>query len=220
MQDVIVIGASGHGAEIHDYIRHNENKTGIKSFNLLGYLEDKKEIYYDKYSYSVPYLGTATNHQIRHDCYYIIAIANVKIRKMVVEDFLKDGARFTSFIHCDAYISPSSEIGIGVVVGPYVNIGPNAKVGDFSLLNSRCSIAHDSEIGKYNFICPNVSFSGNTKVGDCNLFGINSATIPGINVGDWNKIEAGMIVDKDIENESVVFYRHKEKVIAIPKGSL
>lgn len=220
MQNLIIIGASGHGAEIHDYIRHNETKTGVKTFHLLGYLEDNKEAYYDKYSYTVPYLGPATNHQVRQDCYYLIAIANVRIRKMVVEDFLKGNAKFLSFIHCDAYVSPSSRIGTGVVIGPYVNVGPNAVVGDFSLLNSRCSIAHDSEVGKYNFICPNVSLSGNTKVGDCNMFGINSATIPGIRVGNWNKIEAGMIVDKDIENDSVIFYRHKEKIVAVPKSFL
>ena len=72
-------------------------------------------------------------------------------------------------------------------------------------------------MGKFNFISPNVCFSGFTKVGDENLFGINSATIPGIKVGNRNKIAAGMVLDKNVGDNSVVFYRYKERIIAIPK---
>jgi bifunctional N-acetylglucosamine-1-phosphate-uridyltransferase/glucosamine-1-phosphate-acetyltransferase GlmU-like protein len=54
-------------------------------------------------------------------------------------------------------------------------------------------------------------------VGDENLFGINSATIPGVKVGNRNKIAAGMVLDGDIGDDSVVFYRFKERVIAVPR---
>ena len=56
-----------------------------------------------------------------------------------------------------------------------------------------------------------------TVVGDDNLFGINSATIPGIKIGNRNKIAAGMVLDKNVEDDTVVFHRFKEKVMAIPK---
>ena len=56
-----------------------------------------------------------------------------------------------------------------------------------------------------------------TSVGNDNLFGINSATIPGITIGSRNKIAAGMIVDQNVGDDSVVFYRFKEKVIAVPR---
>jgi mannose-6-phosphate isomerase-like protein (cupin superfamily) len=55
------------------------------------------------------------------------------------------------------------------------------------------------------------------NIGDENLFGVNSATIPGISVGSRNKIAAGMILDKNVEDDSIIFHRFKEKVIAIPK---
>ena len=56
-----------------------------------------------------------------------------------------------------------------------------------------------------------------SRVGDGNLFCINSATIPGITVGNGNKIGAGMVLDKDIANDSVAFYRYKERVVAVLK---
>ncbi|MEG2471573.1 MAG: hypothetical protein RSA75_09950 [Bacteroidales bacterium] len=52
---------------------------------------------------------------------------------------------------------------------------------------------------------------------DDNYFGIRGTTLPNIEIGSKNTIQAGMIVDKNIENESTCFYRFKEKVLAIPK---
>ena len=70
-----------------------------------------------------------------------------------------------------------------------------------------------------------MEISKNVKIGitskcDDNLFGINSATIPGIKVGSKNKIAAGMVLDKDVGDDSVVFYRYKERIIAVPKEAL
>lgn len=157
------------------------------------------------------------DHDIRTECSYIMGIANLTYRKAIIEKFVEGGANFTTFIHPTATISPSAEIGQGVVVALHANIGPNVKVGDFSLINSRSSIGHDAIIGKFNFISPNVCFSGFTSIGEENLFGINSATIPGITVGDRNKIMAGMTLDKSIGNDEIVFYRFKERIIAVSK---
>ena len=68
-----------------------------------------------------------------------------------------------------------------------------------------------------NFISPNVCFSGFTTIGDENLFGINSASIPQIKIGNRNKIAAGMVVERNIDDDTTYFHRFKEKVLAIPK---
>ncbi|MGB9747752.1 MAG: acetyltransferase [Bacteroidales bacterium] len=216
MTDIIIVGSGGHGAEIHEYILFHAQYTGRKDFNIIGMLDDKKD-YYDRYSYTAPFLGPITGHVIAKNASYIIAIANIRVRKMVVEDYLSKGARFITFIHPTAYISPTASIGTGVVIGPHANIGPNAKIGDYCLINSRCSIAHDSVLGSFNCLSPNVCLSGATIVGDGNFFGINSATLQGIKIGNFNTIQAGMIIDMEIGNETTVFHRFKEKVIAKPK---
>ena len=38
-----------------------------------------------------------------------------------------------------------------------------------------------------------------------------------IKIGNRNKISAGMIIDTDVGDSSVVFYRFKERLIAIPR---
>ena len=216
MRRIIVVGSGGHGAELNDYIKYNESVSGIKEFEIIGFLDDNPANYAN-YKFSAPLLEGVRDHIVRTDVEYLMGIANLTYRKLFVDRYTRDGAKFISLIHKTAYISDTASIGIGVIIGPMVNLGPNSVVGDYSLLNSRCSLGHDTQIGKFNFISPNVCFSGFTSVGDENLFGINSATIPGIKVGSRNKVTAGMVLDKNVADDEVVFFRFKEKVIAIPK---
>lgn len=216
MKEVIIIGSGGHGAELDDYINYNNNIRGVEEIKIVGYLDDNPDNY-SRYQFSAPLLGGVKNHKPGKDICYIIGIANLKYRQKFVEQYLKDGAKFLSLIHASAYISRSSKIGVGAIIGPHVNLGPNTAIGDFSVINSRSSVGHDTHIGKYNFISPNVCFSGFTTVGDSNLFGINSATIPEVQIGNNNKIMAGMIIDRNVGDDTVVFHRFKERVIAIPK---
>lgn len=217
MKEVIIIGAGGHGAEIYEYIRYSQKITGRKELVIAGFLDDNPENY-ARYKLSAPLLGGIKDHKVITGNSYIIGIANLKYRRLFIDKFREEGAVFVSFIHCNAYVSESAVIGEGTIIGPNSNIGPNVKIGRFTLINSRCSMGHDTVIGDFNFISPNVCFSGFTKVGDENLFGINAATIPEIIIGNRNKIAAGMVLDHNIGDDEVVFYRYKEKVIAVPKA--
>lgn len=215
-KEIIIIGSGGHGAELDDYLNFYNHSVGDDVFKIIGYLDDNEDNY-NNYKLSGPLLGGIAAHVVRTDCYYLMGIANLTYKKKFITEFNEKGARFITFVHPTAYISPSAHIGEGVVIGPMVNIGPNVVVGDFTLINSRGSMGHDVQVGRFNFISPNVCLSGFTKVGDENLFGINSATIPHVEIGNRNKIAAGMVLDKNVHDDEVVFYRYKEKVIAVPK---
>lgn len=217
MIETIIIGAGGHAAEIDEYIKYNQKNTGKPEIIVIGFLDDNPDNY-RRYKFSAPLLGNVKDHTIIQRVNYIIGIAGLKYRHPIVDKFKAFGGVFPTIIHHSAYISESAFIGEGSVIGPNANIGPNVRIGNFTLINARCSIGHDTTVGNFNFISPNVCLSGFTMVGDDNLFGINSATIPGIKIGSRNKIAAGMILDQNIENDIVVFYRFKERVIAIPRG--
>jgi len=217
MKKVIIVGAGGHGAEINDYIAYNNRFPDNEKYEVVGFLDDDPSNY-ENYMLSAPLLGGIKDHQVRKDCYYIIGIANLEYRKKFVVEFLEQGAEFIQLIHNSAYISASASIGDGAIIGPNANIGPNVSIGGYTLINSRCSLGHDTKVGEFNFISPNVCLSGFTEVGDENLFGINSATIPNISVGSNNKIMAGMVLHKNVKDEEVVFFRYREKVMAVPKS--
>jgi sugar O-acyltransferase (sialic acid O-acetyltransferase NeuD family) len=217
MKKVIVVGAGGHGAEINDYIAYNNQFSDNEKYEVVGFLDDDPSNY-ENYMLSAPLLGGIKDHQVVRDCYYVIAIANLDHRKRIVKQLLDQGASFVRLVHNSAYVSASSSIGEGAIIGPNANIGPNVSIGGYTLINSRCSLGHDTKVGEFNFISPNVCLSGFTEVGNENLFGINSATIPNISVGSNNKIMAGMVLHKNVHDEEVVFFRYREKVMAVPKN--
>jgi sugar O-acyltransferase (sialic acid O-acetyltransferase NeuD family) len=217
MKNVIIIGAGGHAAELDDYIKSNQKFEVNNELNIIGFLDDNPDNY-SRYRFSAPLLGGVKDHRVISGQNYIIGIANLLYRRIIVDRYLAEGAHFEKFIHFGAYVSDSAVIGEGSIIGPNVSIGPNVQIGKFTLINARSSLGHDSLVGEYNFISPNVCLSGFTEVGDENLLGINSATIPGIKIGNRNKIAAGMVLDQNIGDDAVVFYRFKERVIAVPKS--
>ena len=100
---------------------------------------------------------------------------------------------------------------------PYCLIGPKAKIGNFNFLISSVAIGHDSKVGDNNIFSPNCCIAGHSEIGQSNFFGLNSAVIPSKKIGNKNKIQAGMIVDKDLKNNEVIFHRFKEKINIITK---
>lgn len=212
MKKIIIIGLSGHAAELRDYINHHNTARPSDRMQVIGYINDNSETY-DHYQYPEPYLGNIENHEIRKDVYYLMGIANLKWKKPIIEDMLSKGAMFTGLIHPTAIISPTAEIAPTTVISHNASVGAKAKIGHFNLINSRCTIGHDAQIGDFNFISPQVAIAGNTSIGNENLIGTNACTIPGMTIGNRNTIAAGMVVYKPIGDSQTVIFRHKERLI-------
>ncbi|MBL7873732.1 MAG: acetyltransferase [Cyclobacteriaceae bacterium] len=209
---IIIIGAGGHAAELRDYINHNNAVRPNATIQVVGFIDDN-EMNYHHYQFPEPFLGTIGDHKIRKDVSYLMGIANLEFRKPIIESFKKQGGKFIGFIHPTVILSPSAVIGEGVVISHNASVGPKVTIGNFNMLNSRCTIGHDSVIGNYNFISPQVAISGNTHIGDENLLGTNSCTLPGITIGNNNKIAAGMVVFKPVGNGETVIHRFKERLV-------
>jgi acetyltransferase EpsM len=203
---ILLVGAGGHAAELRDYIRYHNKIKADEQIEVVGFIDDEEKNY-QHYGFAEPFLGSIRDHQVRTDIYYLMGIANLDFRKTIIELFKSKGGKFTGFTHPTALISPSAQIGEGVVISHNASVGPKVRIGNFNMLNSRCTIGHDSVIGDYNFISPQVAISGNTVIGNENLLGTNSCTIPGMKIGDNNKIAAGVVVFKPIGNSETVIYK-------------
>jgi acetyltransferase EpsM len=211
MKEIIIIGAGGHAAELRDYINHL-NTVSDEQIVVKGFLDDNEDNY-RYYDYQEPYLGTIQEHKVQVTAPYLMGIANIKYRRSIVERFLEERGHFIGLIHPTALISPSAQIGEGVVISHNASVGPKVELGNYNILNSRCTIGHDSVIGDFNFISPQVAVSGNTRIGDENMIGTNSCTIPGVSIGNKNIIAAGMVVYKPVGDNETVIFRHKERLI-------
>jgi acetyltransferase EpsM len=217
MKKVIIVGAGGHAAELVDYLvyKNNLQETVLAEQTEIVGLIDDSQANYQSYQYDVPYLGTIKDHLVRTDVGYVMGIANMKYRRVIIEQLLRNDAKFITLIHPTALISSSAKIGVGCVISHNVSIGPKVILGDFNLINSRCTIGHDSKMGNYNFLSPQVVTGGFAVVGDENFIGTNGVVLPAVTLGNNNTIAAGMIVDKNVSDNATVFHRFKEKITVI-----
>lgn len=218
MRNIVIVGTGAVAAEITSYIE--DTPMGKEqNIQIKGYLDYEENIdkYWKHYSLSKPVLGDIDSYRICVDDYFVIGVSNVEFRKKVITQLQLNNARFLTLIHPTAIVARNASLGCGCFISPYCMIGPNVVIGDFNHLTSQSVISHDTRIGNNN-ILSTALLCGHVNVGDDNMFYIKSTVIPHISIGCRNIVQAGMIVDKDLENDAVIFHKFKEKIIAIPKG--
>ena len=211
---IVLIGSGAVAAEVTAYIKHINDLTREQKYEIIGYADESPEKYSEnarKYNFSSPYFGGLEKLN-KDDFYYLPAFSDVGYKKSVGSMILSRGLKSINLIHPSSIISSPENLGIGNIIYPFCIIGPNVKIGNFNLLTSYSCVSHDSKIGDFNFLASAV-IAGNSTIEDLNFFGLKSTVIPNTEIGSMNKIQAGMIVDKKIGNNEIIFHRYKEKII-------
>ncbi len=219
MINVIIVGSGAVAAELTSYIEdQNKNVLQEKQLNLLGYLDAEENIekYWSKYKLNKPVLSDIYSYEFHEDDHFIIGISNISFRKKMIDVIESKKGKIIGFTHFSSIIADSSVIGIGTIIYPYCIIGPNCIIGKHNLITAYSFISHDSLVGNSNFLST-TGLSGGVIIGNNNFFGIRSTVLPKVVIGSDNIIQAGMVIDKNVENSTTVFYKYKEKVIALPK---
>lgn len=212
MKNLIIIGTGAVASELTMYLED------IKGINLKGYLEYdyNLEKYYKSYHYEQPVIGNLDTYIPSEDDYFLIGVSNNEFRKKIISTMQSKGAKFYTLIHPTAVIARDAIIGEGCTIAPFCVVGPNTNIGKYNLLTSYTAVSHDCVLGENNTFS-SVIVCGRVNIGDNNTFYIRSMVQPDLNIGNNNVIAAGMIVDTSLQDNSTVFYRFKERLIAMPK---
>jgi len=214
MKKLIIVGTGAVALEITSYLE-DTNWGQDLNIEIMGYLDDTEE-YWKENSFGKPLLGNIDNYEIRENDYFAVCVAKPSLRDTIINKLKDKKVKFINLIHPSVIIARSAEIGMGNIIYPYSQVGPNAKIGNFNLITCNTIISHHSIIGDNNFIAGD-GICGHVVIGNNNVLGIRSVIVPGVTIGDRNTIQAGMIVDKNVDDNATIFHRFKEKVIAIPK---
>lgn len=222
MKNLIIIGTGAAASELTSFI--DEQNTKIKfghKVNLLGYIDYEYNIekYWANYKLKAPVLCDIDSYMPSANEEVLISISDIPFRNKMIDKLLKKGTSFASFIHSSVIIPESARLGTGNIIYPFCIIGPNTVIGNFNMLTSYSFISHDCTIGNGNFFST-AGLAGRINIGDYNFFGIRSTVIPHVSIGNNNIIQAGMIVDKSVKDNTTIFYRYKEQILAIPKVDL
>lgn len=188
-----------------------QNKLREKFINEGVTLIDRETVYFSE------------DTEIAHD---VIIYPNVFFGRGVK---IHSGAVIKSFCHLEG-----AEVGPNATVGPFAHLRPgtileekvkignfvevkNTKFGPYSKA-SHLSYLGDSDIGKSvnigagTITCNYDGFEKhNTKIGDESFVGSNSSIVAPVKIGSGVIIGAGSVVTDNVENDSLVVARTKQK---------
>ena len=202
IDDVLIIGAGGHGREILEILLEEPAKS-----NPIGFIDDdtgKRGEVVDGYEVIC---GTEqiVTHWKTSEILLICAIGEPAAHSEVVTRLLRKGFRFANVISKHAVVSDNAIIGNGVIIFPSVTINTRVEIGNHVTVNVGSTISHDSKIGDYTNIAPGSHIAGNVVIGQGCYVGMGSNLIQNVTIGEWVKIGAGAAVIRDINSYSTAY---------------
>jgi len=217
MTEIVIVGSGGLAAEItacFDKIS-TEKHDDIK---IIGYVDYSSAIskHWKRYNFDSPVLNDIENYKVAGKEYFVIGMSDIKVRNYMINKINEKEGNFINLIHPTAIVPNNTNFGIGNFIGPFCYIGPNVNIGNYNTILAYSVISHDCIVGDNNVIASSM-LCGHVKIANDNFLGARSTLIPRVSIGSRNTIQAGMLVDSDVSNDSVVFYRAKEKILVIPK---
>lgn len=209
-RNLIIVGASGFGRELVQYIEdiNASNKTPV--WNMLGFIDDNLHAL-DGIGHGYLVIDTIANHIPKPDTFYVCAIAFPELKIKLVNLLKSKGARFATIIHPTARVSKYAILGEGCVVTPNSNINTEAHLGDFvSVLAS--GIGHDAYVGDYSTLSGHVWVNGHAIIGNNVYMGCGSMVAPSKKIGDNATVGIGSVVISNIKSGSKVFGNPAKKL--------
>lgn len=203
MENIVVIGSSGHAKVIIDIVER-EGK-----YKIVGFLDKYRAVGEQTLGYTVlgqekDLLKIAKTHSLKG---LIVAIGDNFIRSKVAT-YLMDVCptlSFVSAIHPKASIAKDVSIGEGTVIMAGVTVNPCCSIGRFCILNTVSSLDHDSSMEDFSSLAPRVTTGGNCKIGKYTAVSIGAILLHGVVIGEHTVIGAGATVLGNIESNKVAY---------------
>ena len=190
MQQIIIVGAGGHGREIADIL-------GVSGARVVGFVDDDSSLQ-GKQVDGLPVLGDLTYLANGVAGEVIIGVGDPVVAKSLADRVAEFGRCFAGAISRNAVVSPRAEIGRGVVIFPNAIVGPDVVIGDHCILNAGATVSHDSVLGRHVVVNPGAHVAGSVRCEEGVFVGMGASIIQGKRIGAWSKIGAGAAVIHDI----------------------
>lgn len=194
MNNLVIVGASGHGKVIADIAE----KCGYRG---IVFLDDNPMV---KSCGGYKVVGGCKDALNYKEADFVIAIGNAKIRRKIQSEFINAGLNIVSLIHPAAIIASNVKIGMGTVVMAGAVVNPNTEIGQGCIINTCASVDHDCYAGDYVHMSVGAHVAGTVVIGEDTWIGAGATVINNVNICGGCMIGAGAVVIKDI-NESGIY---------------
>jgi len=200
---VVIIGAGGFAREVLD-IFDACNNAGDR-YDVLGYVVESPFGTPGAIVNEKPILGGLEWLDGQHrDVFVICGVGAPELRRRLVLEAVKRGARFCSIIHPTVRMSRWNSIGSGVVIAAGCILTNQIRVGDHVQLNLDCTIGHDVLIGDFVTVSPGTHISGNVTIRTGGNIGTGVNIINRLEIGEWSVIGAGSTLIRNVPPNTTV----------------
>jgi sugar O-acyltransferase (sialic acid O-acetyltransferase NeuD family) len=109
-----------------------------------------------------------------------------------------------AIMHPSAEVSPSSQVGAGVYIGPKAVVHTLAQIEPHAIVNTGAIIEHECRVGINAHVAPGAVLGGRVSIGDHTLIGLGARVLPNLSIGARCTIGAGAVVTRDVPDGSVM----------------
>jgi sugar O-acyltransferase (sialic acid O-acetyltransferase NeuD family) len=200
--EVVLIAAGGHGAELHSYFA--DLKVAGLQGRLLGVLDDSKPAgpWLDSQILgpleSLPRLLAS---RAGRPLGYLTAVGSNELRRKLVARIEVIGGKAVfpwTLRHPHAQVGQRAEIGPGSCLAPGAIVTTRVRIGKHCILNLKASVSHDCTVGDFANLNPNATICGACRIGEGCFIGAGATVINGVSIGDWTIVGAGAVVVRDL----------------------
>lgn len=203
MENIIIIGSSGHAKVIIDIVE-KENK-----YTIVGLLDKFRRVGEEVLGYKI--IGKEEDIPdlvVKHDLTGgIIAVGDNWIRKKNYKEIKSIAPNFTfvKTIHPNAQIARDVQIGNGTVIMAGAIVNTNSIIKNHCILNTNSSLDHDCFMDDFSSLAPNTAIGGNVKIGQFSAVSLGANVIHGITIKEHTVIGAGSVVLEDVPEFSIAY---------------
>lgn len=189
MNDLVIVGASGHGKVIADIAEKN-------GYTSIVFLDDNLST-----QACGPYkvVGTCKDALKYKNADFIVAIGNAKVRRKIQSELTEAGFHIVSLIHPAALVASNVSIGSGTVIMAGAVINPHSVVGKGCIINTCASVDHDCNLSDYVHVSVGAHVAGTVVIEEETWIGAGATVSNNINICDRCMIGAGSVIIKNIE---------------------
>jgi sugar O-acyltransferase (sialic acid O-acetyltransferase NeuD family) len=199
LNEIVVVGASGYGREVFQYVRdaaqHDPN------IRAKGLIDDDTALRGQVGGDDI--IGDTHTYEIQEHDRFVISAGSPDVRQTLAQRLAGRGGKFITLIHPTAYVAPTARMGVGCIVSPYASVGSNAQVEDHVLLVMYASIAHDCRVGRFCSLSPYSAVAGGGTLEAMVFLGSHALVTQMRLVGRESKIAAGAVVYRDVPERSL-----------------
>ena len=203
INDILIVGAGGQARVNISILQKNKN-WNISGIIDLNFHNQTEEIM----GFSILGGDDWIHEWVSNNSKAInvsLAIGDNSLRRKWFDKLKELGCLFPNLVSESAIIDSSVKSkGEGNIFSDFSFIGPNCKVGDNNIFNTRSTIEHETVVGSHSHMAPHSLALGRSKIGSEVLIGASSVIFPNVFIPNNSTLGSNSMLTKS-PTESGIF---------------